>query len=372
MQLGRSNALHNLQWRFIMATKTSKKNGQSVEMLLGKHITIHHHALLNTKPTTQKIQRYLDTFSLLFAGNELLTTHQRSYIRAMCRLLGVDNACDGIQRLMAGPQDVELDAFLAMLRDNDNLQTAWFIDAVFLVCNEGEMDADARKTLMRIAGALDIKSAEANKLIDRAATLATSDDTDKLVIAIGYLNRQCETDAWQTILEYRRISFTSEFNCIDNALRDACLGEGYKILQDIRHLQMNSLMNSMCIGGEGFLMKAAIMVLRKSVIWDYRSLKRRAEALAESHDEAIREGNAILAAFGYQYDTSRLSLVGVTLDENVSLENEDWHETMEAAVESLEQFVTQHIDNVSLLGMKLESIERGNWTEALPDKAEAA
>ena len=94
--------------------------------------------------------------------------------------------------------------------------------------------------------------------------------------------------------------------------------------------------------------------------------------MAESHDEAMREGNAILAAFGYQHVPVDLSLVGETLDENVSLDNEDWHETMEAAVEGLEQFVTQHIDNVSLLGIKLESIEGGIWTEELPDEAIAA
>lgn len=348
-----------------MANKSSNKSSNSVEALLGKHITISHHSLLKLNPSAQKIQHYLDAFALLLAGNESMTTHQRSYIGALCRLFCVGDASERIERLMANPQDIELDACINMLKNNESLQATWFIDAVFLASEDGEFDADAKKTLMRLTSTLDIKSIEAKKLFDRAMTLATTDDTDELVKAIGFFNVQCTTDAWKTILDYRRISFTHAFTCINNAVMDACLGDGHKIQRDIIQLQMNSLMNSMGMGEEGILMKGALLALRKYVLWDYKSLKKRVEALIETHEDAMSEGNAILSAFGYQRVSVRLTLVNTELDENVSLDNEDWHDTMEAAVNSLEQYLGEYIDVVSTLGVKLECIEGGCWTEEL-------
>ncbi|HQQ64495.1 MAG TPA: hypothetical protein PLF22_13125 [Pseudomonadales bacterium] len=340
------------------ARSESRRN---VESLLGQHIAINHHVVLAEQLsqadaeqlTPADVALYVE--SLAWVLPETLEISQRSYLHSLCRLLDYVPGASHIEALADNADKVPVENLLAIL-GRPALRSAWILDACMLACDEGELDSESSRTMIRVARATGLSMPAAKKLVHSATVLAIQEDTDALVDAIGSLG----SDAWRTALVFRGLNFTSAFRQLEVEL--GCSFEGTRIMSDICKLQTGSLLNGMeVVDSTSLLNKVGVKLMRHLSVSDFSGLQKRTEAFAESSEKLCDEARRIIHAFGGTTDHHLEHLYFLEPDRNTALDNEAWHKNMDDGLEKMTRFIQKQESVMYRLSESLGYIGAGDW-----------
>ena len=341
-------------------SETTANKQFAIESLLGQHVTITYHAFLNTSPTDEEKVCYIESFSLLFAALGGITERQQHYITAISELFDCDNCLERIELLTINPKNIDIKSIISTL-SNPNRQYAWFVDTMYIGNCGDTINPQTKVTILQMCKVLNFKENEISPFLEYAEKLATEKNPAELFQAIRNVNNK--TDAWKTILDFRRLSLKGAFDEIRKKLNTVFLA-GTKLSLEIVKASMPVNDCGFVIGDENLLQRTAISVARLSCISKFKEQKVATEKFEESAREVIYESNNILSLFGTKCVNYSGNLYNINADETTSISNENWGDNMHFAIDKLNDFIEQ-ITNVSiLLEAQLNLYEEGKYYES--------
>lgn len=211
--------------------------------------------------------------------------------------------------------------------------------------------------------AFQLKDSAAKTLMRHAKALATSEDAEKLIDAIAHLNRRYQCSAWQTILDYRRVSVSDAINALSTRL--AINAGARELLSEINKIRMGGLLNCMDFGETNILMRGALKIQKRFTLSDFNNILKKAEIFGESQEALVSEANDVLAAFGYEGEYNPYSPLLVFTDTDTSASNTEWHDNMEKAFDAIEQYLNGWQNTCYAISNKLDMIAEEKWSEML-------
>lgn len=344
-------------------TNTNSKKNKSVEVLIGQHMSINHHVLKSMNINQENINAYLESLVIPLMKQDELTDKQHIYLSTLGKFLGYKDLASRIEQAITSKISPPTDNAFHLLDDNKALQAAWIVDATFLSINEGAMTEFAKTIIKTMTEIFQLKESTAKTLIRHAKALATSEDAERLIDAIAHLNRRYQCSAWQTILDYRRVSVADAINALNTRL---VINSGAReLLSEINKVRMGGLLNCMDFGETNILMRGALKIQKRFTLSDFNNILKKAEIFGESQEALVSEANDVLAAFGYEGEYNPYSPLIVFTDTDTSASNTEWQDNMEKAFDDIEQYLNGWQNTCYAISSKLDKIAEEKWADLL-------
>ncbi len=332
----------------------------SIESLLGEHVRIISHAFLNTAPTDEEKICYIESFSLLFAALGGSTERQHHYLMAMSELFGCVNCLERIELLTMTPKKIDIRSIISTLSTPER-QYAWFIDAMYIGNCGDTVNTQAKVAVLQMCKVLNFKENEILPFLDNAEILATEKDPAELLQAIRKISYK--TDAWKSILDYKRLSLKGAFDSVRKKLVSLSI-TGASLSMEIAQASMALMDCGFSFGDENFLQRTALSVSRSSFISKFKEQKAATEKFEDSARDVISELNGILSMFGTETINYSGSLYSINADEATSVSNENWGDNMQSAIDKLTFFIEQITNVLSMQDSQLALYEEGKYHES--------
>ena len=342
-------------------------NSSVIDDLIGKHLSISYHAFLKDNPDKEEKSCYLESFSIILAELGGMKNEQRSYLNAVAKLFDCTESLERLELLIKSPRQIDIKAILSVL-DSSERQCIWIVDALLLGNLSNDMD-NCKNAVSKICKIFNFKENEINPFLDAVEIFIT---TDKANIRLEQLqNITRHTDAWKTILDFKRISLTGAFEKQQEKLRSICL-RGTLLSTRIILASSDCIDWAFTLGEENFLQRKVISIGRSLGVSKFKEKKKEAEAFKNSAESAIHEANSILFMFGTETIDPSGNLYNINADETTDCSNENWGDNMDSAFEHLHVFVDQLCNVASLLSEQLTLYENGKYSESAIKNREKA
>lgn len=324
--------------------------------LLGDFIPIHYHALLETSPSNLDKLTYLESFSLIFATSGNISSIQKNYISALNTLFDCEKCIDRIEFLIANPIKINTKDIITLLNTQAK-QYAWLVDAIFLSCADGTLDSKAKEVILQMSKTLNFKVNEFNPFMESIEKFALEVEPSILLDLIRSINYK--TNAWQTVLDFRKISLKGAFDELKNNI----ILMDFKLMRLSLEIGTSSLKPSDCFafGDENIIQRGIISLSRSSCISEFKNHKIEAEKIEDSSRDLIKKANQIVSMFGSNTFHNKIQLFDIDADETTSISNENWVENMNVAFNKLSNFVDEISNILELLREQLELYEVGDY-----------
>ena len=338
-----------------------------INSLINDYVDISGHVFLDTNPTENEKQVYLESFAIVYASKGVYKGSH--YLTSLARLFGCGDAINRLELLVSNPKKLDIQAILKVMA-TDARKYSWCVDAMFVGNEDGVANARVKSAVVAMCKAMNLKENEVLPFIEKAELLVSSKEPIPLLDAINTLNRR--TTAWQSIVDFKRISLRGAFTDLRNRMYakwSASLG----LTKRFCEASMSVSDCAFTVGDENFLQKGAYAVMRMSCVSKFKSLKQEAIQFVNSVSGLVSEANAVLSTFGTKnvFCPHEFDLVNIEADEITSLDNENWGDNMERAFGKLERFVDETLNAMDLLTKQLDLYECGKYHESAKDNEEA-
>lgn len=341
--------------------ETIADNGFSIESLLEEHSSISYHAFLKTSPTAEEKQRYIESFSIIFAGIGEIIKAQEHYLSALTTFFECENCLERIKLLTSSPKRIDIKSIINLLNSTER-QYTWFVDAIFFGNCVGNQNSKAKTIVLKMSKLLKYKENELITFIEQAESLAIQDNPQNLFEAIRSVNYK--SDAWITILDFRGYSLKGAFTEIKKRINQA-YGLGMKLSLSITSSSMQLMNCNFAAGDENLFQRTALKVMRTSCISKFKEHKKETESIEDFSRNVISDANEILAIFGTKPINYSGNLYNINADESTSVSNENWGDNMSNAFNNLSGFIEQITYVLEMIESQLRLYEEGKYHESV-------
>lgn len=344
-----------------MNTAKESTRRKSIDSLLEKHTHLSYHPMLSDAVSSDMRHKYLEAMALIIP--DTFEGMQRLYLSGLCRTFGYTK---GIEHIAEGAQDAGDDQISFLLDEmlaRPDLYAAWAMDAV-MISTHPKTGICSDHTIKLLIGlrnpSIGSMPYDTKLLVKHATTLAHCESCDDLLPAIRFFTQECNSDIWQSVLEFRNIDFNNAFSPLNFSLVSHF--GSLRILNDISKLRMGSMLNGMdVVDRKSLIEKASVKLLRELSVSNFHALKKRTEEYEEQTDERIQQAIRIVSAFGGNIPHNEHSLLFIEPDENTSPSNSQWFDNMEKALDQMTAFIEGHNAMVMRLSEQIARIHQGNW-----------
>lgn len=344
-----------------MNTAQEKTRRKSTDSLLEKHVRLAYHPMLSDTVSRDMRHKYLEAMALIIP--DAFEGMPRLYLSGLCRTFDYTK---GIEHIAAGAQDAGDDQISFLLDEmlaRPDLYAAWAMDAV-MISTHPKTGICSDHTIKLLIGlrnpSIGSMPYDTKLLVKHATTLAHCESCDDLLPAIRFFTQECNSDIWQSVLEFRNIDFNNAFSPLNFSLVSHF--ESLRILSDISKLRMGSMLNGMDVVDRNSLIeKASVKLLRKLSVSNFHALKKRTEEYEEQTDERIQQAVRIVRSFGGNIQHNEYSLLFIEPDKNTSPNNDQWFDNMEKALEQMAAFIDGQNEVMMRLSEQIEMIHKGDW-----------
>jgi hypothetical protein len=292
-----------------------------------------------------------------------------NYLTSLCTLFECESSKNRIEVLAATPKKIDIRSLMSTL-ESDARKYAWCLDAMF-IGNENGTNPKTKSAVIQMCKVFGMKENEISKFIEQIGLLVSENVPMILFQAISTINRY--TDAWRTILDYKRISLKGAFDDIKKQ-NDDCCKQAIILSFNCMNLTTKLLDCSFAMGDENFLQRSALNLQRTSVISEFNELKTKIENFESKASKLISDSNSILHMFGTEWiDVSHpISLYNINADEASGIGNENWGDNMSNALENLSNYVDAYSDTLIILNEQLALYEGGKYHESAVENRKKA
>lgn len=331
----------------------------SVLSLLARYTPVAFHAFLQTSPTIEEQLLYLESFSLILASTGTLSDSQKNYLYALNDLFKCESCMDRIELLFANPKKLDVRAIVSVL-NSPARQYAWFVDAIFLGSAEGK-DPKAMSVVLEMSKILNFKTNEIAPFLEQVEILTTQNNPVEIFGAVRNVN--AKTDAWKTILDFKKISLKGAFDevlkkieSIVNAGQELCWSQVDQNIQrsdEVCGLLMREITQLTMTSG-----------VRKKWLREFKYSKSRCEQFEASARNLNSDLNKILSIFGTDPVFYKVDFDSIVADEFTSRSNDNWDSNTDLAFDALYKCVDCVCDTLMIQRAQLQLYEDGRYQES--------
>ena len=340
---------------------------------LGSFVAISDHAFLATSPSQEDKKVYLESFALVFAACG--GYRESNYLVSMAKLFGIEDSFSQIKKLTLNPK-VAIPSVCKLL-STDVRKYMWCVDAMFIgnelfTGKEGEKPVqDVRSIILEMCKVFGFKVNEIEPFIDGTEALATAGDPISLFTAIKCISLR--TDAWRSVVDFKRISLKGAFGDLHERLRKRSC-EAISLSTKVT-LSSCDLVNSCGIcstGDENLLERTVISMSRSLTISKFKELKKEVEVFEKESKPLLSEANSILALFKTKAISIDGCLNSIEPDDATSVGNDNWVWNMNDAFTRLSDYASNINWAIEKLDSQLTLYEEGRYLESVEENAKKA
>ena len=340
---------------------------------LGGFVAISDHAFLATSPSQEDKKVYLESFALVFAACG--GYRESNYLVSMAKLFGIEDSFSQIKKLTLDPK-IDIPSICKVLA-SDVRKYTWCVDAMFIgnelfTGKEGEKPVqDVRSIILEMCKVFGFKVNEIEPFIDGTEALATAGDPISLFTAIKCISLR--TDAWRSVVDFKRISLKGAFGDLHERLRKRSC-EAISLSTKVT-LSSCDLVNSCGIcstGDENLLERTVISMSRSLTISKFKELKKEVEVFEKESKPLLSEANSILALFKTKAISIDGCLNSIEPDDATSVGNDNWVWNMNDAFTRLSDYASNINWAIEKLDSQLTLYEEGRYLESVEENAKKA
>lgn len=341
-------------------SRESSGGGFDIESLLSSYVTVSSHAFLSTNPSKEEKQTYLESFALIYAG--IGGYSDSSYVSALAKLFECETSVERIKLLSQTPQRIDVPAVIRALSAVDKRKYMWCVDAMFVGQENGVINDKVKAVVLSMCKALGLAQNELAPVLDDVNKLVAGNDPKSIFDAIKNVHRF--SDAWRTIVEFKRISMKGAFGDLSQRIMDASLKTMHQTFEVTSFITNDLSFN---------LFEASdyqIVSHRDERVKDFNRLRDSIASVFSEFEDLVKEFNEVRAAFGTKYIDCPLDISGIKCDDATNIENENWDDNLQNAIDDLNAAIDKVSTGLELFGEQLDLYEEGKFTESAIENRE--
>lgn len=326
--------------------------GFDIESLLGGYVSLSAHSFLDTNPSQEEKQLYVESFALIYAG---IGAHPDSnYLSSVARLFNCESSMERVRLLAMSPQRVDVPAIIRTLAASEMRRYIWCVDAMFVGQENGDVNPRVKSVVLSMCKALGLAENLMTQFLDDVNLLVSGKEPEAIFLAIKKISRT--TDAWKSIVDFKRISLKGMFADLSERLSNAS-GELLKLSFGLIQVQMD---------GVSFdFDKSAYETVRDRDrrLGKFNAFKAKTQELLSSFENLLKDANEVRRMFGTPYIECPLDVSGIECDPATQIENENWDENFHNAIDRLNAAIEKTSTGLEIFNEQISLYKEGRYAE---------
>jgi len=329
--------------------------GFDIESLLGGYVTISEHPFLKSNPSEDEKRAYLESFALVYAG--IGGFSDSNYLNAMAKLFNCESSIERVKLLSMSPNRIDVPTVIKTISRSQARKYIWCVDAMYVGQENGQLNARVKSVVLSMCKALGLVENEVSPFLENVNMLVSGNDPKSLFEAIKKIHNT--TDAWKSIVDFKRISMKGAFSELEKKVSEA----------DWAVTKMSLKVTEFITSGLGLSFNFdktdyQIVSDRNDRVSAFNELRDNLSTQFKEFEDLLRECNSVRAVFSTPYIDCPLDISDIKCDEATNIENENWDDNMQMAVDKLSAALEKASTGFELYSEQFSLYDEGRFSES--------